>query len=166
MMQDSAETVSVGYIAGLYGVRGWVKVFSHTSPKENILTYSPWLIAGKPVDVLDGRLHGKGLIAKLDGVTTRETAAALMKAEICVYRHQFARLPEGEYYWSDLIGLKVVTVDDVDLGQVTGLMETGANDVLVVDNGSELLIPWVMEQVIKAVDLQSGLIRVDWEADF
>ena len=91
-----------------------------------------------------------------------------MKTEIAINREQLPRPEAGEYYWQDLTGLQVRTVNDVDLGKVTGLMETGANDVLVVkaEDGRERLIPFIREQVVTQVDLEAGTMTVDWDPEF
>lgn len=166
---DEERRVTLGRIVGLYGVRGWVKVYSWTRPIENIVAYSSWRVTqhgeSRPMTVTGGRLQGKGVIAKLDGIDSREAARALIGGEITVERSQLPE-PEGdEYYWSDLVGLSVETVDGVPLGTVDHLFETGANDVLVVRGERERLIPFVGDEVITAVDLASGVIRVDWHPD-
>jgi 16S rRNA processing protein RimM len=85
---------------------------------------------------------------------------------VTVPREVFPRAPKGHYYWADLIGLKVYTVDAVDLGVVTGVLETGANDVLEVKGDRERLIPFVMGPYVKEVDLDAGRMTVDWDPEF
>ncbi len=165
------ERVILGRIAGVYGVRGWVKVFSETKPKENIFSYSPWQInlngAWQSVEVVEGKPHGKGLVAQLASYDDRERARQLVGAEIAVDKEQLPAAEEGEYYWADLVGLKVVTLDGTELGRVDHLLETGANDVLVVvESERERLIPFVQGRYIHQVDLQAGVIRVDWDPEF
>ncbi len=161
--------VALGRISGLHGVQGWVKVHSDTRPRENILEYSPWYLlrggAWEPWEVVRGRPQGKTLVAQLRGCTDREQARRLMGATIAVRRSQLGQ-SEEEYYWTDLEGLEVVTTGGVALGRVDHLMETGANDVLVVKGGRERLIPWLPEQVIREVDLEQGRILVDWDPEF
>ena len=165
-----ADLVPVGRISGLFGVHGWVKVFSYTSPRENILAYSPWFLtdggAGRSVELVAGRRHGKGIVARLQGLTERSAAAALMGTEIAVRRAQLGPLAHGHYYWADLEGLRVVHRDGTVLGRVDHLIETGANDVLVVAGERERLVPFVVDRVILEVDVEGGLIRVDWEPEF
>jgi len=166
---EQDKRVVVGRIAGLFGVRGWVKVFSHTQPLDNILRYSPWLVlrGGQwtPMKPLDGRIHGKGIVAHLAGCDDRDAAAELVGCDIAVARSQMPRAAADEVYWADLIGLKVVTLEGVELGVVDHLLETGANDVVVVHGERERLLPYV-DQVIREVDLDGGLLRVDWDPDF
>jgi 16S rRNA processing protein RimM len=161
--------VILGRIAGVFGVRGWVKVFSHTEPREGILKYQNWLLkrgnGWQAVKVEDGKPHGKSVIAKLADVDDRETAAELLDAEIAVPREDLPQTGDGEFYWSDLEGLQVVHRDGRLLGKVAYLMATGANDVLVVDGDGECLIPFVMGEVILDVDLGKGRISVDWDWD-
>lgn len=162
--------IIVGKISGLYGVRGWVKVFSHTQPREQIADYNPWLVqtadGWRHYEVEQGRSQGRGVVVKLVDVDDRDQAAALVGCEIAVERTQFARTGPGEYYWSDLEGLKVVTCEGVELGHVEHLFETGANDVLVVGGDRERLIPFVQGQVIRNIDLAAGRIEVDWDPEF
>ncbi len=170
-MEDRGRQLVVGRISGLFGVRGWVKIYSWTEPRENILEYPVWLIRTprgewQPRRLAEGQRHGKGVIARLESVEDRDQAALLMGAEIAIPREELPELPEGEYYWCDLEGLAVETPDGVPLGRVQRLMETGANDVLVVRGDRERLIPWIMGDVIREVDLQSGRIVADWDPGF
>ena len=162
--------VVLGKISGLYGVRGWIKVHSYTDPRENIVSYSPWLLErdGKwqAFELLEGRRHGKSVVAQLEGLTDRDAAAELVGATIAIRRDQLGPPQAGEYYWADLQGLRVITSGGVELGAVDYLIETGANDVLVVKGDRERLIPFVREQVVKDIDLDSGVIRVDWDPEF
>jgi len=169
MHQDN-DLIIIGRIAGIYGVKGWVKVFSYTQPKENILNYSPWLLEQRgekqSITVEAGRRHGKGIIAKLEHCDDRDQAAALLGADIAIRRDQLAALGTDEYYWADLIGLEVVNEQQDSLGKVVRLIETGANDVLVVKGQKETLIPFAQPQIIKSIDLVAGRIVADWEADY
>lgn len=166
------EPLILGQIVGLFGVKGWVKVHSHTRPKEGIFKYNPWLLARnsewKPVTLKQGKQQGKGLIAQLDGITDRDQAAMLIGTDIAIARAQLPPLPEGEYYWWQLTGLQVVNQQGEVLGTVDRLMETGANDVLVVkdeQSGEERLIPHIPDVVLK-VDLDAGSLTVNWDKDY
>ena len=163
--------VTLGRVSGLYGVRGWVKVYSDTQPRVNIVRYSPWFVnRGKgweTVELEDGRAHGKSVVAKIKGCDDRETAAAWIQADIAVRRDQLDdRLGEGEFYWTDLEGLEVVTTDGVVLGSIEHLFETGANDVMVVKGDRERLLPYLWEQVVKEVSLEDNRMVVDWDPEF
>lgn len=162
--------VTIGQIRGLYGVRGWVKVFSYTNPNTNILNYSPWQLSlqgqWQTLSLDAGKAHGKGVIAGLRSIHSRSDAAHLVGAEIAIDREQLPIPPVGEYYWADLIGLTVVNCDDATLGIVSHLIETGAHDVLVVKGERERLIPFVLEHIVLNVDLIQRVLRVDWDADF
>ena len=160
--------VIVGRISGIYGVAGWVKVVSYTRPRENLFDYRDWLVGGsggwQPRVLEGGRPQGKGLIAKLEGVDDRDAARACMGKDIAVRRAQMPDLPEGEYYWCDLLGLEVRNRDGALLGKVTELKETGANDVLVVTGeAGRQLIPMVLDRYVLEVNLDEGRMSVDWE---
>ncbi len=170
------QWVPVGKLSGLFGVKGWVKIFSNTQPKENILTYSPWFLKRngqwQEYKLLDGKLHGKGVIAHLSGCSDRDIAAELIGSEIAVKREQFAKPAADEYYWNDLIGLVVKNLEGIELGKIDSMLETGANDVIVVrgtsDNGKkrERLIPFVTEEIVHEVNLEQGFMTVDWDSEF
>jgi 16S rRNA processing protein RimM len=158
----------MGRISGLFGVQGWVKVYSETEPKEAILTYSPWFL-GASLDrreVLEGRRHGKALVARLADCDNRDEAASLVGLAITVGRDQLPVSGEDEFYWADLEGLIVINLDGVSLGTVDYLFTTPGNDVMVVKGDRERLIPFLWEDVVKEVDLDAGLMRVEWEPDF
>ena len=161
--------VILGRIAGAFGVKGWVKVFSHTEPREAILEYPNWSLkrgdSWQAVRLEDGKPHGKSVIAKLADVEDRDAAAELLDVVISVSREDLPQTKTGEYYWADLEGLQVIHRDGRSLGKVSYLMATGANDVLVVNGKDECLIPFVMGDVILDVDLARGRISVDWEWD-
>ena len=164
------DFVVVGKIIGVFGVRGGLKVYSYTEPHANILNYSPWYLAAGDSwlkrEVRNGHAKGKGVVAFLTDCTDRDAAAALVHTEVAVRRSQLPPAEAGEYYWSDLIGLHVVTVNGIALGQVTGLFETGANDVLVVQGERERMIPYLPEQVVREVNVARGEMVVDWDPDF
>lgn len=162
--------VVLGRISGVYGVKGWVRIYSYTSPRANILDYSPWFLKGRAGwerrELEKGRPHGKGVVAKIKGCDDRDRAAELVHREIAVERSQLPETGPGEYYWADLKGLKVFTLDGVDLGTVDHLFETGANDVIVVTGERERLIPYLWGDVIREVDLDAGVMTVDWDPEF
>ncbi len=170
-MAADPEFIIVGRVSGLFGVRGWVKVYSYTEPRENIVTYSPWYLRTEggewsTREVVAGHRHGKGIVAQLRGCDDRDAAAALLGAEVAIRREQLPETAPGEFYWSDLVGLEVVTREGMLLGRVDHLLETGANDVLVVMGERERLIPYIDGSVILGVDLEGGRIEVDWDPEF
>ncbi len=164
------QLLLVGKISGVFGVKGWVKVFSFTEPRENILTYSPWILKKaqdtQRLELLDGVLQSKTIVACLSGVSDRELAAALNGYQIFIDSSLLPEPEANEYYWRDLIGLTVENLQGISLGEVDYLFETGANDVLIVKSERERLIPFVQGQYIKQIDLEAGKMIVDWDADF
>jgi len=164
------ELISVGKVSGIFGVRGWIKVYSYTETRENILTYSPWILRkgkeSKEVQVIDGRRHGKTVVACLDGLNDRDEAAELNGWEILIHAQQLPKARRGEYYWTDLVGLRVKTIDGINFGVVEQMLETGVNAVVVVAGERERLIPFLQGQTIINIDLVAGEMLVDWDADF
>jgi 16S rRNA processing protein RimM len=162
--------VVMGKIVAAHGIKGWVKIQTYTEYLDSLLDYDTWYVgkeeAWRPLEVLEAEVHSKVLVARLEGVDDRTAAERYKGQLIAVPRSELPEQEEGEYYWSDLIGLKVLNLAGEELGAVDTLMETGANDVLVVKGGSgELLIPFI-EDVIGKVDLKQKIIRVDWQADY
>ena len=182
MPEESKELHILGKISGYYGVKGWVKIYSYTQPRENIVCYealkvklhnhsaSEW----QDIQLDNGKVHGKGVVAHFVGYDNRDTAARLIGAELAVYRSEFKPTVKDEYYWTDLIELMVINLEGVQLGRVERLIETAANDVIVVkptqldtnkvntSNQIEVLIPFVLDYYVKKVDLEAGKILVDW----
>ena len=164
------QFINVGKISGVFGIKGWVKVFSFTDVREHILKYSPWLLKKdgetRQISVIDGNLQGKAVVVQLDGVNDRDQAASLMGWDIFITPEQLPKAAKDEYYWSDLIGLQVETNLGIQLGVVEGLLETGANDVLIVKGERERVIPFLQGRTILNIDLDVGRMIVDWDPDF
>ena len=167
--QECDEAVCVGHILGAQGIKGEVRVFSNTDPRENIVGYSPWQVEIdgqlKTVEV-SGRLQGKNVIANIVGVDDRNQATALTGCKIYILQEQLPLLQNDEYYWSDLIGMEVKSMQAEALGTVDSMMETGASDVMVVKGDRERLIPFVMKDIVQEIDLVKKQMIVDWQADY
>ncbi len=175
-----SEKIILGRITGVYGVKGWVKIFSHTDPMEAIVDFSSWYIRAEgrkqaqwtKVKLKTGKRHAKTVVAKLEHCNDRDQAMAYVGNEIAVELQQLEKQREEDtYYWRDLIGLRVTNQQGIELGTVKTLLETGANDVLVVvfeEEGEtkERLIPWTIDIAIVAVDIEKGSIEVDWEVEW
>ncbi|MFC4159751.1 ribosome maturation factor RimM [Chitinimonas lacunae] len=160
----------MGYIAAAFGVQGWVKVVADTEYADSLFDYSTWWLGRdgqwQAFELEEAGLQPKNVIAKLSGINDRDAAFALKGMTIAVPRSAMPAAEEGEYYWADLIGLEVVNLAGESLGRVDKLFETGANDVLVVRDGSiERLLPFVATVVLD-VDLAAGKIKVDWGLDY
>lgn len=180
MTIDSSELAVIGKITTVYGVKGWVKVHSYTEPMENLFGYTDFLIerngSWSPVVFAEYKRHGKGLVARIDGVDDRDIAATFTRCNIAVRLSALPDLEEDEFYWHQLEGLKVLTTgpdgESLLLGIVSHMLETGANDVMVVCKcpGSidkqERLIPYLPDQFIHRIDIEAGEIRVDWDPEF
>lgn len=162
--------IPVGRVGAPHGVRGWVRVDSSARPPESILEFGEWWLgpegSERPYELASGRMQGARMVAALVGVEDRDAAAQLRHAVISVPRQQLPALAEDEWYWADLIGLEVRTIEGVALGTVADLLETGANDVLVVQGERERLIPWVPNQFVIGVDRDQGVMTVRWDPEF
>ncbi len=172
--------ITAGKVVGVFGVKGWVKVKTFTSSPSALLNYGPWYLEGaaeecsqpRRVEVDASRVGDKGLLVHIHGVDDRDAALALLGSLIRVHKSALPGLGNDEYYWHELEGLRVITVGGVDLGRVGSLMETGANDVLVVRGDEkacdrrERLIPYLPGQFVRSVDLPRGQMVVDWDPEF
>ena len=145
-----------------------MKIHSLTEPREAIFDYQPWLLGDsrEEVRVSQGKKHGNRLIALFENIDDREAAERLVNRPIAVYREQLPESEEGEFYWTDLEGLAVELADGTPLGTIDRMMATGANDVMVVKGERERLIPFVLEQYVQRVDLEHGVVVVDWDPEF
>lgn len=165
------DWVVLGRVQGYFGVAGWVKIYSFTHEMPDILAYPRWWLQQgqewRPYRLVNGRVHGKTIIAQLEGVADRNQAAALFDCLVAVPRTELPALDKGEYYWSQLISLDVINVQGEKLGVVDFLFETGANDVLAVKTplGEQILIPY-LDSTVLGVDLTARAIEVDWQADY
>lgn len=170
----------MGRVVAPYGVHGWMRVAHFTGQSGALLDYPVWWLRlqddepWKPLDLDQGAVRGRGVVAKLQGVDTPEAVVALHGALIAVPREQLPDSEPGQFYFSDLVGLPVFNVEGESFGTVSGIIETGANEVLVVSADRERLIPFI-ESVIKSVEptrgdpsgrIQPGKIVVDWGSDY
>jgi 16S rRNA processing protein RimM len=165
--------VVMGRVTVPFGVKGWFKVYTLTAQPDNLCDYPVWWLRRdgewQEVQVTGAKVQGSTLVAQLSGVDSREAAAVLNGSDIGVPRERLPAAKSDEFYWADLIGLRVVDKELQELGQVVRIMETGANDVLVVagdgSDANELLIPFIAGAILK-VDIAAGLIAVDWGKDY
>ena len=175
--QPPVNPIVLGKMGAAYGIRGWLKVFSSTEDAESIFDYQPWFIqrAGKwqQVELEGWKRHSQDLIIKVKGIEDRDAAAQLTNCEITVDSTQLPALEAGDYYWKDLMGMKVVNLEGYEMGKVIDMMETGSNDVMVVKANlkdafgmKERLVPFLHGQVIKKVDLTARVIEADWDPGF
>jgi 16S rRNA processing protein RimM len=162
-----SDYVVIGQVGATYGIKGWLKILSFTEQTTDIVNYTPWYLeqptGWQPFKVEDSRPHGKGVVAKLAGFNNPEQAKLLSSKKIAILRSQLPKLAKGEYYWSDLKGLTVIDQHGAHLGKIIYLIETGSNDVIVVKGEREHAIPYLLNDVIKSIDLEKGEMHVDWE---
>lgn len=171
MMNVETDKLILGQINGIFGVQGWLKIFSYTDPRKNILTYPNWLIKYKgqwqSIKLIEGKSQqgGKTVVAKLAGFDDRDKARELMGADIAILKADLPEADEG-IYWIQIIGSEVINLQNENLGVVTSLVETGAHDVLRVEkDGSSILIPYVKDKFVLNVDTEQKTIIVDWSVD-
>lgn len=161
----------MGRITAPYGLKGWVRIEPYSAAPDSLSDYPSWWL-GRSGDWTEMKVaesalqHGASLVARLEGCVERDAALALKGSEIAVEREALPRSASNEFYWVDLVGLKVVNVKDEELGAVAELFDNGAHPVMrVVDGETERLLPFI-EQVVRQVDMAEGRIRVEWELDW
>lgn len=167
----SRRMVLIGRIHGAFGVRGELKLESFTKPLAAVFRYQPWILRDaqgreRELSGAHGRETAKGLVATLPDVADRDLAEAMRGSEVYVPRSVLPAAKPGEYYWVDLEGLRVVNQEGVDFGTVSYVFSTGVNDVLVTVGERERMIPFLQPDYVQTVDFETGLITVDWDADF
>ena len=176
-----SELVVIGEISAVFGVKGWLKVHSYTDPIDNILAYDNWWLDKKgqtrQVVIDEARRHSNGIVVHIKDVDDRDVAKEYCKSQIKIPLSAMPELSNDDYYWHQLEGLQVYLQDEagqagVLVGTVDHLIETGANDVLVVmfesegkSESEEILIPYLLDKVVKSVDIASGIMVVDWQLD-
>lgn len=156
--------VLVGKIGRVHGIKGFVKIHSFTEPSANIINYLPWYDESRnELNVVECKLLGTKVIALFDEKEKPET-----HTELWIERKQLPDLKDDEYYWTDLIGLAVYNLDDLYLGEIVDLFNTGANDIVVIkgkNKKQEILIPYIFKKYIININLAEKIMRVDWNED-
>ncbi len=184
------DVLAMGRITSVYGIKGWVKIESSTEPRANIFAYQPWYITGKSglesLEVDQYRVHGKAYTGHIKGIDDRDLAEAYCRKDIYIEKSLLPELGDNEAYWHQLEGVKVYSIgileqgtaiarnpvgDRILLGAISEIMETGANDVLVLKSCAdsidkrERLVPWV-DKFLHSIDLSKGEIEVYWDPEF
>lgn len=161
--------VVMGRIVAPYGIFGWLKIQPDTETLDGLLDYPEWWLGRgdqwQKYEVEAAKIHSNTILVKLKGVSDRDAAFAMKSKQVAVRRTALPEPEDGEYYWSDLIGLQATNLQGVDLGKITEIFETGANDVMVVKGERERLVPFI-DQVVLDVDLEAKTMQVDWDAEF
>ena len=167
MSDESSALIQLGFVGAPFGVRGWVKLRSHTDPPERLLEHGKLQIgregAWRSYRIEQRGRSGGALTAKLAGVEDRDQAAALTGAQICVPRVELPQRDDKDFYRADLIGCEVVNLDGVSLGVVQHFVETPAQPLMVVRGQREYWVPAVPRH-LRRVDLQARRVVVDWDA--
>lgn len=169
-MTDTQQRVAMGYIKGVFGIKGWLKIAANTEYADSLLDYPEWQLSKNDhrlqVTLESGKVINGELQVKFEGIDDRDEAFALRGYTIEIPRESFSPAEEDEYYWADLVGMTVANTEGINLGTVKNLMETGAHDVLVIDGEhGQKLIPFV-SHYIKNVDTENKTITVDWGLDY
>ena len=177
-MSEETDFVIVGRVGRVHGIHGFIKIHSFTEPKENILNYKDWYFfidyTWQKLDIARLEVHDRQILAQIRGFEGREEAQKLTNIDIGIKKALLPELDSGEFYWHQLLGLKVLNAQGEVLGTITDILPTGANDVLVVNderqakpqNKNQVLIPYLPGKTITDINLQEKKIVVDWDWDF
>ena len=169
-MSNDSDWVIVGRFGRPHGIKGFITVVSFTDPRDNIMQYKDWHIQlhdhWQPLDLLHLEMNNKFILTQVAGYQEREDVARLTNKDIAIKRDQLPVLEQGDYYWHELIGMRVQNIEGASLGTVTEIMSTGANDVLVVVGEKRQLVPYLPGRSVITVDNSQRVITVDWDLDF
>lgn len=173
-MEADSDWLVVGRFGRPYGVKGLITVVSFTEPRDNLLNYTDWHIqknhVWQPLVDFKTKSNHNRILVQINGYNDRDQVAELTHLDIAILRHQLRELGKNDYYWHELIGMTVVhDKTNHTLGQVTELLATGSNDVLIVEEeerNQRHLIPYLWEDVILQIDKAQGLIVVNWDMDY
>lgn len=161
----SAEIV-VAKIGTPFGVRGWLHLQSYMESAEGILQFKQFIVANNTLEVELIRAHTANFVVKFAGIDDRDIAAKLVNSQVYAKKSQLPLLDTDEYYWDDLIGMRVNGIGGEYLGKVASCFATGANDVLVVKEGDkDHLIPFVLDEYISRVDITENIIETNWSSE-
>jgi len=168
--ESVVDWLVVGRFGRAHGIKGLIVVHAFTDPRDNILNYPDWhgLIKGiaQPLKINHIESNNKHILVSVDGYDTRETVALLTNIDIVVDKKHLPALPEDEFYWHELVGMSVINKDGINLGLVTDILATGANDVLAVVGTKKYLIPYLRDRYVMSIDKTQSQIVVDWDEDF
>jgi len=165
MSDDPSALIQLGFVGAPFGVRGWIKLRSHTDPPERLLEHRS-LVLGQGGVWQNYRIEASGrsggaLTVKLAGVEDRDQAQALRGAQVCVPRSELPQRESRDFYRADLIGCEAVNLDGISLGKVQHFIESPAQVLMVVRGTREYWIPAV-PQHLRRVDLPARQVVVDW----
>ena len=169
-MEDDKK-IYLGKITGVHGIKGWLKIQSFSSPPENILNYPQWIINNNGEEdfysIEKGRKQNNKIVVKLEKIDDRNTAESLINSKIQILRSDLPKLSNENYYWSDLVGLSVLDSEEEVIGKIESLIATGANDVMVINTSKDerVLVPFVMHEIIKEVNVELNYIKIDWSIE-
>lgn len=170
MNDNSIKYVVVGQFGAPHGVSGAIKVNSDTDPADAILNYHPWYVdlhhSWQILDLAEAKQQGTNLLAFIKNISDRDEVKQFTGHKIAVRRDQLPALPKGEYYWIDLEGLEVINEEGIVLGKVDYLFSAGSAGVMVVQGSKKHLIPFLQEEYILDVNLDTRVIKVHWDPDF
>lgn len=168
-MSTNSSKIIVGRFGSPFGIKGWIKLQSFTEPEENLLNYKRWYWLNREnwvsIEQDDYTRHGKGWIVHLVGYDSPEAVRFLAGVDVAIERQDFPPLAEGEFYLHDVLGFRVQNLQGIELGQVTGFMDSGAHELLVVSGMKEYLIPLIRDHFLISVDTEKRQLVVDWDAD-
>jgi 16S rRNA processing protein RimM len=160
----------VGRFGRVHGLQGFITVHSFTEPRNNIANYAQWYVniaqQWQPLEIIKLEKVVKHILVQVAGYKDLEAVAVLTNLDIAIKQEQLPSLLPGEYYWHELIGMQVVSANSFVFGQITEIMPTGSNDVLIVQGERRHLVPYIPEQVIISIDREKRVIVADWDHDF
>ena len=167
MKSQNDEYILVGKIGKPVGLKGWAKINSYTRPEENIGNYGTFFQSQKKniINFESIKKSGKNLIVKFKEINSREEIETLKNSDLYIKANDLPKLKDNEFYWKDLIGMKVYNLKDEYFGEVKEMIEAGSGDVMVIKENREkpILIPFEFGRYVEKV--KDNIIFVNWDKD-
>ncbi|MBT4183142.1 MAG: ribosome maturation factor RimM [Nitrosomonadales bacterium] len=160
----------MGQLVGSFGIKGWLKVKVFTEKVETLEDYKEWFISSdeknwSKIRVENVKINQNRMMVKFEEIDDRTSADGYRKYWVGILKESLPKLDGNEFYWNDLIGCEVQNINGFLFGTVSGFIETGANDVLVVEGEKQRLIPYT-KMTVKKIELKRQQIIVDWNESF
>lgn len=160
-MSNDLEFITIGRILAPWGFKGKLKVKIETDFPQRFTPGAKVYIDREPMSIDGGEWHSGKLVVKLNTIDRREDAQKLRNKTVEIHRNQVHSLPEGQYYYFQLIGLEVWTTQGEFLGNISEILATESNDNYVVrGTEGEILIP-AIEDVVKSIDLDKRCLFIE-----
>ena len=157
----SFSPIVIGKILSTHGIKGWVSIDCYAYPPENLKSYRTFLDdnQNEEIKILDIKIMPKKIIIKIQGFDDIDISENALGKNIYIDNKSIPKLEDNEYYWKDLIGLKLLTTKNIYLGIVDFIFNSGSNDVLAIKNNNIISYIAFVKENICEIDNDKIIIR-------